>query len=120
MTFKGEVWTGENLDAYLGGIAQGVNTTTLEEIESTGGWAALAFGPFDKWRYNVGGSIDDPDDGDLSDGSRSQNYAIWGNAIYSINEAVQVGLELSYWDTEYKNADDGEAVRVQTSFIYNF
>ena len=120
LMFKGEAWTGENLDAFLGGIGQGVNTTTLEEIESTGGWAALAFGPFDKWRYNVGASIDDPDNGDLNDGDRSQNYAVWGNAIYSITEAVKVGLELSYWDTEYKNADDGDDVRVQTSFIYNF
>ena len=120
LTFKGELWTGENLDAYLGGIAQGVNKTTLEEIESTGGWAALSFGPFDQWRFNVGGSIDDPDDNDLNDGDRSQNLSYWGNVLYDLNEAVQLGLELSYWDTEYKNQEDGDSVRIQSSLTYKF
>ncbi len=39
---------------------------------------------------------------------------------HAINEAVEVGVELSYWDTEYKNASDGDNVRAQTSFIYRF
>ncbi|MFC1853587.1 DcaP family trimeric outer membrane transporter, partial [candidate division CSSED10-310 bacterium] len=39
---KGNVWIGENLDAFLGGIGQGVNRTTLEEIKSVGGWLALS------------------------------------------------------------------------------
>jgi hypothetical protein len=118
--FKGEIWTGENLDAYLGGIAQGVNMNTLEEIQSTGGWASLEFGPFDKWTFNLGGSIDDPDDEDLSTGDRAQNISYWGSVLYDVNEAVQLGFELSYWDTEYEKADDADAVRVQTSLSYRF
>ena len=112
------------------GIASLINKTTdianasrrikAEEIESTGGWAALSLGPFDNWRYNLGGSIDDPEDDDLPNGSRSQNVSYWGNVIYDINEAVQLGLELSYWDTEYKNMEDGENFRVQSSLTYKF
>ncbi|UCD56941.1 MAG: hypothetical protein JSV16_14145 [Candidatus Hydrogenedentota bacterium] len=46
LTLKGELWTGENLDSYLGGIGQGINQVKREEIASVGGWAALSFGPF--------------------------------------------------------------------------
>jgi len=138
MTLSGEVWTGENVDAYLGGIAQGIVVESgagmyvngsgwdgtafvdVEEVESRGGWIALALGPFDRWSYGFGASIDDPKNSDLPDGARIQNVAYWGNVKYAINEAVEVGFELSYWDTEYKNDGDGDNVRAQTSFIYTF
>jgi len=120
LTLKGEVFTGENLDAYLGGIGQGVNMTTLEEIETTGGWAALTIGPFDKWTFNVGGGLDDPDSGDLNDGDRSRNLSIFANMKYKINKAVQWGFEVSRWETDYKGIEDGQSYRFQTSFIYSF
>ena len=68
----------------------------------------------------MGASIDDPDNDDLPDGARTRNASCWGNVRYDINEAVQIGLELSSWDTEYKNRDDGDSVRIQTSFLYRF
>jgi len=43
MTLAGEYFTGSNLDDYFGGIGQGVNTSTIKEIRSIGGWAALRF-----------------------------------------------------------------------------
>ncbi len=120
LTAKGEFWTGENLDDYLGGIGQGVNQTTMDEIQSAGGWVALSLGPFGRWHYNLGAGLDDPDNGDLNDGDRSRNCAVWGNVIYDVNEAVQAGIELSRWETDYKNLEDGDSVRVQTSLIYRF
>lgn len=142
LTFSGEVFAGENLDAYLGGVAQGtmisfidtnvtlrrrINSTTydgtfidMDTIASRGGWAQLAFGPFGRWQYNLGGSIDDPDDGDLPDGARSQNYSIWGNTLFDINPAVQLGLEVSYWNTSYKGDDEADSIRVQSSLTYKF
>jgi len=120
LTFKGELWTGQNLDAYLGGIGQGINLVRMKEIESTGGWMALSFEPHGRWHYNAGISIDDPEDDDLDAGDRSRNSAVWGNVIYDVNQAVQAGLELSYWETDYKHLEDGESIRLQTSLIYRF
>lgn len=37
LTLRGEGWYGKNLSDWRGGIAQGVNSTTGEEIESCGG-----------------------------------------------------------------------------------
>lgn len=120
VSLKGEIWTGENLDAYLAGIGQGVNATTLEEIRSSGGWGALCFEPRARWQFNVGGGVDDPKDSDLSVGDRSKNTFVFGNALYDISEAMQIGFEVSSWDTEYKGEEDGESVRVQMSWIYSF
>ena len=132
LTLKGEMFTGSNLDAYTGGIGQGVrNTSTAaapvydKEIASKGGWAAFELGPWDKWRFNIGAGIDSPDADDLAgSGSaldvRTQNHAVFGNVIYSINKNAEVGFELSHWRTEYKGTGDADAVRAQTSFMYKF
>ncbi len=141
LAFQGTVWTGENLDAYLGGIAQGILVTSddagnlrrtvnagnfpgqfvnAESIESTGGWAALCLGPFDRWRFNLGSSIDDPENDDLALDSRTRNSSIFGNVLYDFNEAVQLGLEVSYWDTEYADSNDGDNVRIQSAVTYRF
>lgn len=123
LTFKGELFTGEDLDAYLGGIGQGVNTARLNEIGSTGGWVAAELGPFDKWSFNVGLTVDDVDNGDLrgmSGDKRAYNRSIFGNVIYDVDKNAQIGFELSHWHTEYQDADDAGSLRAQTSFIYKF
>ena len=120
LTIKGELFSGENLSSYLGGIGQGINTTRMSEIRSRGGWVAASLGPWDKWNFNLGVSIDDPKNNDLNTGNRSFNRAIFGNAIYSINRSTQLGFELSQWNTDYKGQRDADAVRAQTSLIYKF
>ena len=126
LTIKGELFTGENLGNYFGGIGQGVSTvpgspTAFDkEIRVKGGWIAATLGPYDKWRFNLGTGIDDVDRDDIDAGERSLNRTIFGNAIYSINKNTEVGLELSHWRTDYKGPGDAESVRAQTSFIYKF
>ena len=120
LAIKGEFWTGDNLDAYLGGIGQGVNQTRLDEITSTGGWVAAAIGPVGPWLYHVGAACDDPDDRDLNAGDRSQNLSFFGNALYRINEAVTAGVELSHWETLYQSRGSANSVRAQGSIIFAF
>lgn len=120
MTVKGEMFTGENLSAYLGGIGQGVNTTTLQEIGSRGGWIAAALGPWDKYRFNVGATVDDADSSDLNFGDRTLNRTVFGNVIYSINKNTEFGFELSRWRTEYIGQGDADSLRAQASLIYRF
>ncbi|MHC4714429.1 MAG: DcaP family trimeric outer membrane transporter [Planctomycetota bacterium] len=120
MTLKGEVWEGRNMDAYLAGIGQGVNTTLMREIDASGGWGALAIGPYGKWHFNTGVGTDDPDNKDLNNGDRARNTAYFANVIYDINEAVTWGFEVSHWETMYKNAKEGKAMRYQTSITFKF
>lgn len=120
LTIKGELFKGENLSQFLGGIGQGINTGTSNEISTKGGWIAASLGPWDKWRFNTGFTMEDVDRNDLSDGGRTLNSSIFGNVIYSLNKNTEVGLEISRWRTDYKNQNDGDDLRVQSSFIYKF
>ncbi len=138
--FKGELWEGRNLDEYQGGIGNGVIVTSAsgtylnnaafggrffnaEALESRGGWFEFNIGPFQKWRYNLGMSVDNPDDELLPNAnaaSRTKNRTRWINALYDLNEAVQMGLEYMRIETAYKNRLDGGDIRLQSSFIYKF
>ncbi len=120
LAIRGEAYCGSNLDDYFGGIGQGVNPVTLSGIGDKGGWVAATIGPCDKWAFNTGVGIDDPDNGDLNADARTLNRSIFTNAIYSVNSNTKVGVELSEWRTEYKGGGDADDLRLQTSFIYSF
>mgnify|MGYP001766907716 CR=1 FL=1 len=120
VTLQGELWRGANVDAYLGGIGQGFNKATMEEISGMGGWATLTLGPWKNFKFNLGGAVDDPVNRDLASGNRARNMMLLGNVYYNITSAVQVGLEVSPWWTRYINLEEGQSVRVQGTFIYRF
>jgi len=125
LAVKGELFNGENIDAYAGGIGQGVITDTskhnfYKEIGSRGGWVAAELGPWDKWRFNVGAGVDSVDKDDINVDNRTLNRSIFGNVIYSINKNAEVGFELSNWQTDYKGPGDADSLRAQTSLMYKF
>jgi hypothetical protein len=120
LNLTSELWIGENLDTYVGGIGQGINAITLNEIGAWGGWTALSMGPFNDVTFNVGASMDDPENGDLPVGGRSRNVSYMANTLWDMTEALQLGFEVSYWQTDYINNDDGDSLRFQTSVKYKF
>lgn len=124
VTIQAELFTGDNLDAYLGGIGQGVTTAAgpnqNEEIGSSGGWIAAGLGPWDDIRYNVGVAMDDVDRSNVQPGDRTLNRSIFGNMFYALSEHVEWALELSHWRTEYRGGGDGDSLRIQTALIYKF
>ncbi len=120
VTLLGELFIGEDLDNYFGGIGQGVNVTTLDAIASKGGWAAVSLGPWGPWSFNVGAGADSVNADDVNTGNRTYNSSVFGNALFAINKSAQVGVELSQWTTRYKGPGDADDTRVQGSFIYKF
>ncbi|HEY6166752.1 MAG TPA: DcaP family trimeric outer membrane transporter [Verrucomicrobiae bacterium] len=126
LKLQGEAYVGANLDAYLGGIGQGVNITRLIPIRDRGGWAALTLGPFDRWVFNFGAGIDDVNRNDLtgtgvaSTDPRASNKVAFGNTYYSLSDNLQLALEGSYLRTSYKSVAPGDDWRVQFAVIYKF
>ena len=122
LTIKAEAFTGQNLDAYAGGIGQGINVVgnDVSELKSSGGWFAASLGPWDKWSFNIGANAERITGGITAEGTRESNAAIFGNVIYRFNDHASVGLELSNWYTEYKGQSAGNDIRVQSAFIYKF
>jgi hypothetical protein len=125
LDIRGELFTGENLAQYCGGIGQGVEVNTAqnvfyEEIGSKGGWLAARIKPADKWAFSAGAGMEKVDAGDLNGGDRKMNRTMFVNGVYSINKNTSVGLELAHLRTEYQGGGDAEDIRAQMSFMYNF
>jgi hypothetical protein len=122
LAFAGEGFIGQDLGDYFGGIGQRVRNplTAARAIRAQGGWVQATMTPYKKWCFNVGVGIDDVDNASVNTGGRTLNRSIYGNAIYAINTHADVGVELSQWRTDYKNGDDTDDVRIQTSLIYKF
>lgn len=120
LTIKGELFAGENLNQYFGGIGQGVNTTTLREISAEGRWVAASLGPWSQWSFNMGAGIDSVNRNDVTAGSRTQNTSVFANVLYSLNKHAQLGVEVSRWNTHYLGPGDADDMRAQASFIYKF
>jgi hypothetical protein len=116
----GELFQGQNLNQYFGGIGQGVNTTARKEISADGGWIAINLGPWSKWSFSVGAGLDEVDRDDVVSGNRTRNTCVFGNVLYAFNKNAQFGVEVSRWDTGYKGLGDADDTRAQASFIYKF
>jgi hypothetical protein len=115
--FSGEVFTGSNLGSYFGSI---LNTNRIDGLASQGGWISAWAKPMQKVKLAAGFGVDDPDNDDLNTADRSKNQAIFGNVKYSLVPQVTLGVELSQWETEYKDVNSAKAFRIETSFIMNF
>jgi len=123
LSIKSELFTGENLDAYLGGIGQGVTLTganQYDEIGSMGGWVAASLGPWSDQRYNIGIAMDDVDRGDVNEGARTLNRSVFANMFCPLGKNVDWAVELSHWRTEYAGRGDADSFRFQTALIYKF
>ncbi len=116
-SLAGELFTGANLAPYLGSIGQGAAGPD-DRLPSRGGWLAARLGPWGKGHFNVGLSVEDVDDAELVAGGRTLNGSLFGNWIHAFTAKIEVGLELSFWRTEYKQQDSADCVRTQASFIY--
>ncbi|NQU09516.1 hypothetical protein HQ590_01885 [bacterium] len=124
LTFQGEAFLGENLDAYLGGVGQGFNTNRMDVVAATGAWAAFTVNPAREWKFSVGAGFDNPQDGDLTAGlkdlDREFNAVVFGNAWYNFNPHFSIGLEISGLRTDYQGRAHGDCLREQISLLYKF
>lgn len=120
LALQGVAWTGSNLDAYQGGIGQGVNAAAGKEVGAQGGYLQLTANVTEKVTLGAGYGIDDPEDDDLAKGARTKNSRVYGNAVYALTPAASVGVEVSQIATDYKEQDDADAVRVAFSGQFRF
>jgi len=116
---KAEAWTGENVDDVRGGIFQGINRITGEEIESRGGFVELSYKCSDHLAAYVGYSTDNPDNADVGASGRAENV-IYYTALRWNWKPLYFGLEYLNWTTEYVGLDEGDDNRVVGFIQYSF
>lgn len=119
VALKGEAWQGRNLDDVRGGIFQGINTTTGEEIDSTGGFVELGVKTTEHNTLYAGYSNDNPDAGDVANGGRANNRIAYLASRWNY-KPISFGLEYLYWTTKYVGFDEGTDNRIVAFIAYNF
>jgi hypothetical protein len=108
---RGEAWTGRNLSDFRGGVGQGVNTTTGDEVQSFGGWAELGMNLSNTHRMALGYTLDDPEDSDIAAGGRTKNSAFYIHNRFTVGNNVDVGLNVLFWSTEFAGSATGRDTR---------
>jgi hypothetical protein len=124
---KGELFMGENLSAFVGGIGQGICPGYRSTIRSRGGWFDVTYKLTNRWRVVAGYGLDDPIDGDIQVG-RSYNQFIFANTSYDITKSLVTGFEITSWRTLYRDVravptpitEPGESIVYQWMFKYGF
>ena len=118
-SLKAEVWTGENLDDVRGGIFQGINTVTGDEIDSRGGFLELGWKANENLSLHLGFSNDNPENDDVPNFGRNNNE-IWYVASRWVYKPVSFGLEVLDWTTSWNGLEDGDDLRIVGYAQYSF
>jgi hypothetical protein len=120
VSLRGEGWWGRNLSDLVGGIGQGINLFTGQEIRSRGGWSELNFKLSRFFSFNPGFTTDDPLDQDVPNGGRTRNHAFYiGNRIMPSDNFL-IGIDYLRWKTDFKGFQPGIDNRVNIFFAYHF
>ena len=98
---RSEIYKGQTMGSYFGGSGQSVNIDTFQAIRSIGGWVEVFFFLAPNLQTHWGGGIDDPRDGDVGINQRTQNQFVFGNVIWDATKNLQLGFEVSRYDTRW-------------------
>ncbi len=99
--FSGEMFHGQTLGTYGGGVFQNVNTVTFQPVHATGGWAQLDYYFTPCLHTHVGFGIDDPADSDLFFFQIARNQTMFANLIWDVNQSLRLAGELTVRETHY-------------------
>ena len=117
---EGEYFIGQLVGDYSGAILQTVDPVKKVPIRARGGWVQLTQQLGTRWTVHAGFGTDDPFDQDLATAERRTNTEVFGNALFRIVGGLRVGLELSWWATQWVDNPTATALRVETAVLYAF
>jgi hypothetical protein len=106
--FAGELFIGQGLGEYNGGILQSFNSATFQVIRSRGGWGEAYFYFTDLLHLHAGYGIDTPIRRDLAPTQFARNQTGYANLVWDVSKVLQLSFEVDYRKTEYiafQNAD---------------
>ena len=117
---EGEYFIGQLIGDYSGAILQTVDPVKKVPIRARGGWVQLTQQLGTRWTVHAGFGTDDPFDQDLATAERRTNTEVFGNVLFRIVGGLRVGLELSWWATQWVDNPTATAFRVENAVLYAF
>lgn len=118
--FTGELYCGETLGSFLGGISQSINPITLEPVRTQGGWGELYYYWTGRLHSHVAYGLDDPFDQDIAVGGRTYNQFYFANIMYDVTKKFRLGVEVGTLKTLYNGLRAGNATRFELMARYGF
>jgi hypothetical protein len=106
--FKGDVYTGQALGNYNGGILQSLDAVTWKAIRSTGGFVEGFVYLTPGLHSHTGIGIDDPNNNDITPVpntlfGRTYNRTVYSTLLWDVNKKFRLGFEFTYRKTDYKD-----------------
>jgi hypothetical protein len=116
----GEVFTGEGLGTYGGGVLQITNSVTFEGIRTTGGWGEVYYYINPCLHTHWGYGIDNPIDVDLAATQISKNDAYFANLIWDVTTSLRLAHEVTYRQTDYLALPDNSGFGLHWQMQWKF
>lgn len=123
LTVNGQLWTGQNLYDFLGGIGQ--NQYGTSAVKATGGFANVNIKPAGRFYYNLAYGVDNPVNSKIAAAAtaKTRNATALANVNWLAYEKITVTFEAAKMMTEYKLAtgkDEIDNLHYQLSMKFPF
>jgi hypothetical protein len=118
---QGEMFVGQALGTYMGGILQNINVNTFAGVHTAGGWIEVYYYICpEKLHTHVGYGLDDPLDRDLAPGQPVRNDTWFANLIWEVTRYCRVAGEFTYRKTAYTVVPSNQGFGLQTQVQFKF
>jgi hypothetical protein len=118
--FTGELFMGQGLGEYNGGVLQSFNTARFNPIRSKGGWGEIYYYLTDSLHVHSGYGIDVPERGDLAAAQFAKNQTYFTNMVWDASKTVQLSFEVDYRETNYVGLEDANAMLFLSQLLLKF
>ena len=116
-----ELFVGQALGTYTGGILQNVNSVTKTGVRASGAWAEVYFYLYPETLHShVGYGIDDPLDRDLSPGQTVRNDTYFANLIWDATKHFRLAWEVTYRQTSYTVVPNNDGIGFHTQVQWKY
>lgn len=118
---QGEVFTGQGLGTYGGGVLQNINLITYRPVRSKGLWIeGFYYWSGEEVHTHFGYGIDDPNDRDVGFTGPIRNETYYATTIWDMTKNFRVAFQISYLKTAYSVLRDNSGVSFHTQFQWKF
>lgn len=118
--FAGEMFHGQTLGTYGGGVFQNVNSLTFESVHATGGWGEVYFYLTPCLHTHLGFGVDDPANSELAPTQIGRNETVFANLIWDVTQNFRLAGEFTYRETDYVFLPDNDGVGIHGQMQWKF
>lgn len=118
--FAGELFIGQGLGEYNGGVLQSFNSKTLGAIRARGGWGEVYCYFTDKLHLHTGYGIDAPLRQDPAPTQFARNQTYYANMVWDASQVLQVSFEVDYRQTDYIGFKNANGLVFLTQMLWRF